>query len=124
MIPFTLDGTDHGLVAAILGYEHAIGVRSGCFCAHPYISHLLGHDDAQRREWVRRVRDGDKRGAPGMVRISFGCYNTTTDIDRAVDALSQIAAGEFAGTYRCDEHGDYRPVDYREPSLFALGGIR
>ncbi len=124
VIPFTLDGTDHGLVAAILGYEHAIGVRSGCFCAHPYISHLLGHDDAQRREWVRRVRDGDKRGAPGMVRISFGCYNTTTDINRAVDALSQIAAGEFAGTYRCDEHGDYRPVDYREPSLFALGGIR
>jgi cysteine desulfurase/selenocysteine lyase len=124
VIPFTLDGLDHALVAAILGYEHGIGVRSGCFCAHPYMSHLLGHDAAQRRAWMQRVRDGDKRGAPGMVRISLGCYNDTSDIDRAVDALSQIAAGEYADAYRCDEHGEYRPVDYREPSLFALGGIR
>jgi hypothetical protein len=23
-----------------------------------------------------------------------------------------------------DEHGDHRPVDWREPSQFALGGIR
>jgi hypothetical protein len=59
-----------------------------------------------------------------MVRISLGCYNDTTDIDRAVDAVAEIVAGGSAGTYRCDEHGDYRPVDYREPALFGLGGIR
>jgi hypothetical protein len=73
---------------------------------------------------MRRARRGDKRGAPGMVRISLGCYNNTTDIDRAVDALVRIVAGGIDGTYRCDENGDYRPVDYREPALFGLGGIR
>ena len=119
---FTLDGVDHGLVAAVLGYEHAVGVRSGCFCAHPYLAHLVGMDPPTARAWARRVHDGDKRDAPGMVRISLGCYSDTADIDRAVDALERIAAGEVAGDYRCDEHGEYRPTGYVEPALFTVGG--
>ena len=35
----------HQLVAAILSYEHGIAVRSGCFCAHPYVVHLLDLDE-------------------------------------------------------------------------------
>src|SRR5918996_292270 len=35
VIPFTVDGLEHGLVAAVLGYEHGVGVRHGCFCAQP-----------------------------------------------------------------------------------------
>lgn len=42
VIPFTLDSKSHFLVASILGHEYEIGVRSGCFCAHPYVIHLLG----------------------------------------------------------------------------------
>ncbi len=122
VVSFTLDGVDHGLVAAVLGYEHAVGVRSGCFCAHPYLAHLVGMDPPTARAWARRVHDGDKRNAPGMVRISLGCYSDTADIDRAVDALERIAAGEVAGDYRCDEHGEYRPTGYVEPALFTVGG--
>ncbi len=33
VIPFTVEGIDHALIAAVLGYEHGVGVRSGCFCA-------------------------------------------------------------------------------------------
>lgn len=33
VIPMQLDGISHFLVAAILGLEFGIGVRSGCFCA-------------------------------------------------------------------------------------------
>jgi selenocysteine lyase/cysteine desulfurase len=121
VIPFTVDGLDHALVAAILGYEHGVGVRSGCFCAHPYIAHLLGLDATAARAWAWRVRQGDKTGAPGMVRISLGCYNDSADIDRAVGALERIMDGDIAGTYRCDAHGEYRPIGYREPALFAWG---
>jgi cysteine desulfurase / selenocysteine lyase len=110
VIPFTIEGMDHGLVAAILGYEHGIGVRSGCFCAHPYVAHLLGLDRDAAREWAQRVRDGDKRDAPGMVRISFGLYNDHTDVDRLLTALRQIGGGRFAGTYRSDAHGEYHPI--------------
>jgi selenocysteine lyase/cysteine desulfurase len=121
VIPFNVEGLHHGLVAAALGYEHAIGVRSGCFCAHPYITHLLGLGADELEAWARRAGHGDKRGAPGMVRISLGCYSDASDIDRAVAALAQIAAGDIAGAYRCDPHGEHRPIGYREPALFSLG---
>ncbi len=39
---FTVDGMHHGLVAARLSAEFGIGVRHGCFCAHPYLLRLLG----------------------------------------------------------------------------------
>ena len=32
---FTVDGMHHALVAARLSAEYGIGVRHGCFCAHP-----------------------------------------------------------------------------------------
>ena len=124
VIPFNIAGVDHGLVAAILGYEHGIGVRSGCFCAHPYVARLLDLDEAAQRTWAERVGRGDKREAPGMVRISLGCYNDAADVDRAADALERIAAGDIAGTYRCDEDGDHHPTAYCEPMLFGLTGTR
>jgi selenocysteine lyase/cysteine desulfurase len=31
-----VEGIPHALVAALLSAEHGIGVRHGCFCAHPY----------------------------------------------------------------------------------------
>lgn len=40
VIPMLIKGMPHFLVSAILGYEFGIGVRSGCFYAHPYILHL------------------------------------------------------------------------------------
>ena len=39
---FTVDGMHHALVAARLSAEWGIGVRHGCFCAHPYLLRLLG----------------------------------------------------------------------------------
>ncbi|MDX1437664.1 MAG: aminotransferase class V-fold PLP-dependent enzyme, partial [Anaerolineales bacterium] len=39
-IPINIKGFSHFLVSAIMGFEFGIGVRSGCFCAHPYIIHL------------------------------------------------------------------------------------
>ena len=122
VIPFSVAGLDHGLVAAILGYEHGVGVRSGCFCAHPYIAHLLDLDRNEALAWVERAEHGDKRGAPGMVRISFGCYNDRRDVDRAVDGLERLACGEFAAEYRADVDGSFHPAGYVEPLLFSLDG--
>ncbi len=41
VIPFNIEGISHYLAAAILSVEQGIGVRNGCFCAHPYILTLL-----------------------------------------------------------------------------------
>ena len=42
VVSFTVDGVPPALVAARLSAEYAIGVRHGCFCAHPYLLRLLG----------------------------------------------------------------------------------
>lgn len=123
VIAFTVDGIDHGLVAAVLGYEHGVGVRNGCFCAHPYVARLLELDAADSLAWVDRAGRGDKRGAPGLVRMSLGCYNDETDIDRAVEGLERTVAGDTSGTYLADRDGSFHPRGYVEPLLFDLNRV-
>lgn len=116
VIPFNLTGVSHFLVAAILGYEGGIGVRSGCFCAHPYVVHLLQLDEIESARWRTNLLAGDKSDMPGMVRASFGCYNTTGDIDRLVAMLGRIARGDYRGDYVLDRHsGEYHPRGFAEP---------
>jgi selenocysteine lyase/cysteine desulfurase len=121
VIPFSVDGLSHFLVAAILGYEGGIGVRSGCFCAHPYVVHLLKLDDETAHSWRNQLLSGDRSNMPGMVRASFGCYNTTGDVDRLVEMLERITRGDYAGDYRLDRStGEYRPVGFHESMAEAF----
>ena len=66
----------HYLVAAILGYEFGIGVRNGCFCAHPYLLKLMGVDESDAKEVRSQIQSHDKRANTRIGRISFGLYNT------------------------------------------------
>ncbi|MGI9030395.1 MAG: aminotransferase class V-fold PLP-dependent enzyme, partial [Ilumatobacteraceae bacterium] len=118
VIPFTMRGRDHRLVAAVLGHEHGVGVRSGCFCAQPYVHHLLGLGAREVARWVADARRGDLRNAPGVVRISLGSYNDRGDIDRAVEGLRQIAAGPLAGSYFRQDDGSYLPAGELMPRWF------
>ena len=113
VISFTVRGMDHALVAAILGYEAGVGVRSGCFCAQPYIFSLLNvspEEVARLREDAARA---DLRHMPGMVRLSFGCYNTAGEIDAAADALERIVRGEYRGRYAQQPDGRYHPEGFQ-----------
>lgn len=115
VIPFNLTGIPHALVAAILGYEGGIGVRSGCFCAHPYVVHLLGLDLHEQAEWRSKMLAGDKSQMPGMVRLSFGYQNTRADVDQLVTMLHRIRRGEYSGTYDVERSsGAYTPCGYSE----------
>jgi cysteine desulfurase / selenocysteine lyase len=86
VITFNVGALDHALVSAILGYEGGIGVRAGCFCAQPYVRHLLS-------------LSGEHPSRPGMVRISFGAYNTTDEIDACADMLECITRRAYRGEY-------------------------
>jgi selenocysteine lyase/cysteine desulfurase len=113
VIPFQLEGYSHFLVSAILGYEFGIGVRSGCFCAHPYILHLLGLTYNQAQDVRRRMLAGDRTEMPGMVRISFGLYNTKADVDELIDALHRISGGKYLGKYNQNKAtGEYIPENW------------
>ena len=108
---FTVEGVHHALVAARLSAEYGIGVRHGCFCAHPYLMRLLHLSDEEIHAYRDAVRRGDRRRIPGAVRASATISTTDADIDRLIDAVTTIATGTPAPvTYQQDEHtGDYWP---------------
>jgi len=113
VIPFELVGISHFKVAAILGYEFGIGVRSGCFCAHPYILHLLELTPQQAKEVRNRMLSGDKSQMPGLIRASFGLYNNYEDVDALVEALHRISQGNYLGEYVQDKaSGEYVPIGW------------
>jgi selenocysteine lyase/cysteine desulfurase len=108
---FNLDGYRHPLLAAILSAEHAIGVRHGCFCAHPLLVHLLGVPSRELDRLGTELRAGGRPALPGAVRASFGLGTTAQDIDRLIDALAQIAsAGPRWGYVHDGALDEYRPA--------------
>ncbi|MGE5528007.1 MAG: aminotransferase class V-fold PLP-dependent enzyme [Patescibacteria group bacterium] len=108
ILSFNISGLPHGLVAAILACEHAIGVRSGCFCARPYVQRLLGIGETEAIAKNERAAGPDP-GHPGMVRISLGLYNSTRDIDRLVYALEKLTADplSYRNRYEFDPSDGY-----------------
>ncbi|MGA9116376.1 MAG: aminotransferase class V-fold PLP-dependent enzyme [Bacteroidota bacterium] len=127
-ITFNVEGMHHALVAAVLGAEGGIGVRNGCFCAHPYVKHLLGVTPEEDRRLTAEVMGGNKSNMPGMVRASLGCYSTQEDLDALFGMLERVVAGDIRGTYRQDARtGAFIPegFDYDFARFYPhLGGVR
>ncbi len=69
---FAVDGLSARTVACYLSDHHGIGVRDGRFCAHPLLTRL-GYPD-------------------GAVRASFGLGTAADDIDRLLNALSELVS--------------------------------
>jgi len=86
IIPFNIKGIPHYVTASILSSERGISVRSGCFCAHPYVQQLL---KLSPKEVEKYIQNPDLP-RPGMVRISFGLYNTPYEVDVLIDLLLRI----------------------------------
>jgi len=85
-----------------------IGVRSGCFCAHTYVKEVLKVDPDAARELEMQILARDRSQLPGTIRMSFGLYNTTDEIDRFVAMIKKIAAGQYEQGYVLNkEKGEY-----------------
>ena len=114
VLPFNIEGLSHFLVAAILGHEFGIGVRNGCFCAHPYILHLLALTSEERHLVRNNILAENKQEMPGLVRVSFGLYNTPEEVDEFVEALNCIVRGKYTGQYQQDAaSGEFHPVGWQ-----------
>jgi len=74
VIAFSVGGYDSATVAGILDSSFHIQVRAGFHCS-PLLHQSIGTD------------------ADGLVRISIGHFNTAEEIDTAVAAVGEIAAG-------------------------------
>jgi selenocysteine lyase/cysteine desulfurase len=107
---FVIDGVHHGLAAAALSHEWGVAVRNGCFCANPYVFHLL-HMTKEAVETVEGEVAADHRKAlPGAVRASLAPYNDQAEVDRFVKAVAQVARGQLKASYEQSIDGTFSPV--------------
>ncbi len=73
-----------------------------------YLIRLLGLSQDEVEKVRADMAGGDRSAMPGLVRISFGTYNSTDDFDQIAVALEQVAAGKLGTTYWQDPAtGDY-----------------
>lgn len=89
---FALDGISSGRLAAVLGAEHGIAVRSGRFCAHPLVDSISDRP---------------------LVRVSTGVGSTLDDINALGEALRAIAADGPQLEYARQASGEWQPVGDR-----------
>jgi selenocysteine lyase/cysteine desulfurase len=119
---FVVEGAHHALVAARLSAEWGIGVRHGCFCAHPYLVRLLGLTPSEVSDYREHVLHGDHTKMPGAVRASCSLSTTAADVEALLDAVSQVARDASSGRSASPEveyaqdprTGDFLPVSDAE----------
>jgi len=106
---FEVASVEHGLVAAVLGAEHGIAVRHGCFCAHLLVRDLLHVSRRDATDAAHRVEIGDAVRLPGAVRASIGVGTSLEDIARLSKALIEIVQEGPRWTYCSTADGEMRP---------------
>ncbi len=114
VVTFNIKGLYHAFVSAILCFEYGIGVRNGCFCAHPYVKKLLKINDEEAKKLKERISSGDRSNLPGAIRASFGVYNNKEEVDYFIEALNNIIRKKFKGKYLQDKKsGAYYPENFQ-----------
>ncbi len=128
-IAFNIINMDHGLVASILNDYFNIAVRNECFCAHPYVEQMLHVTHSKELdECESKDNHLTWKMEPwmGMVRVSFGIYNSIKDVDKLIDALHTIIKQQntFRNNYKVDINGDYKHKSFHFSStdFFSLTG--
>ena len=88
ILVFNIAGRQPIDVAKELADRAGIAVRHAAFCAHPYVRRLEGNAPHELYS--------PAEPPTGMVRVSFGIYNTEVDVDLLVRTVKEIA-GSFDG---------------------------
>jgi cysteine desulfurase / selenocysteine lyase len=110
ILTFSIPDLPHQLVGTILSSEYGIGVRSGCFCAMPYVQSLLGMSPEQINNTLNKVKQDETfNESDGFVRVSFSLYSTKEEIDQFIDAIKHIIDGKYQ-TYEKQASGEFQMV--------------
>jgi len=116
-ISFNIKQLNHGFVAAILNDYFNIAVRNECFCAHPYVEKMLEltHKIQIYEAKAKNIKNFNTEPWMGMVRVSFGIYNTMSDVDHFIHALKDIILKKenYSSHYVINKYGDYEHKDFK-----------
>ena len=83
VVTFNFSDINSKLVADKLSELGAVATRRGAFCAHPYVWRLMGIPD----DMVESFESCTDAKTPGMIRVSFGIYNTEEEVDEFLEVL-------------------------------------
>ena len=83
VITFNFSDANTALIAEELSHRYGIATRRGAFCANPYVWRLYGLTDEQ----VHNFAECSDTNTPGMIRVSFGIYNTEEEVDYLLKVL-------------------------------------
>lgn len=86
VVSFNFSDINSYILAVRLADTGAVATRRGAFCAHPYVWRLMGISDEQAGTYENCM----EMKTPGMIRVSFGIYNTEEEIDRFLEVLGSI----------------------------------
>ncbi len=95
VVTFNFSDINSYLLATKLSELGGIATRRGAFCANPYVWRLLGITDDQ----LEFFEDCGDISTPGMIRVSFGIYNTEEEVDRFLEMMpvAMEAASDLTG---------------------------
>ena len=126
-VSINIRGMHHSMTAAILNDYFNIAVRNACFCAHPYVREMImddlsEHMDELSNEELEAMAELHR----GMVRASFGIYNTHEDVDALVHAVKEIVANRdfYEQQYEQVDCDTYQHKEFRFESVpvFSASG--
>ncbi len=83
VVSFNFSDANSGLIAEALSNHYGVATRRGAFCANPYVWRLYGLTEEQ----VRNFAECSDINTPGMIRVSFGIYNTEEEVDYLLKVL-------------------------------------
>lgn len=71
------------VLAQRLMNSYGVATRRGAFCAHPYVWRLMHVSDEELKGFIECV----DANTAGMLRVSFGIYNTEEEVDQFLKIL-------------------------------------
>jgi len=88
VVTFNISDLNSYVLAQQLANTGAVATRRGAFCAHPYVWRMMGISDEQAKTYENCM----DRNTPGMIRVSFGIYNTVEEVDQFLEILNKVIA--------------------------------
>ncbi len=102
VISFVSEKVSPYVLSSVLSFEYGIGVRTGCFCAQPYVKKLLSVTERESESIKQDLLHG-LLPEKGAIRASLSFYNTEEEINVLKEAI-QDALSRDKIDYEYDPH--------------------
>lgn len=103
IVSFNFSDINSHVLASDLARLGGIATRRGAFCAHPYVWRLMDIPEEDLHGFIKC----DDANTPGMIRVSFGIYNTEEEVDEFLRLLADISGHSRASMRDCPYKAEY-----------------